>query len=230
MHVGKSRAITAGAYPGYGYEMWAAQRPRERWSLRSKAGRTARHTTRCWPAWARGAQPWRMGVAVSQHPRWCGSAPTRPGCRSLPPVSLRAAPWTAVGRHHREAIRTRGTRIRILARTTPAFARTPSRQEACPKATGWCCVDVSDIEQYKRYVAASAAPFARFETRLVRAGTFTNPEGSSRGCNVVIEFPSYQAALDCYHSPGYQAAHPAAHPASVGDGFIIEGYDGPRPG
>lgn len=92
-------------------------------------------------------------------------------------------------------------------------------------------VDVNDVEQYKRYVAANAAPFAQYGARfLVRAGTFTNPEGSSRSRNVVIEFPSYQAALDCYQSPGYQAAIQLRTTASVGDLVIVEGYDGPQPG
>ena len=66
-------------------------------------------------------------------------------------------------------------------------------------------VDVADAEAYKAYVAANAAPIASFGGRfLVRAGRFENPEGSSRTRNVVIEFPSYQAALDCYRSPDYQ--------------------------
>jgi uncharacterized protein (DUF1330 family) len=67
--------------------------------------------------------------------------------------------------------------------------------------------DVDDLEQYKRYVAANAKPFADFGARfLVRAGRFETMEGTSRSRNVVIEFPSYQAALDCYHSADYQAA------------------------
>jgi uncharacterized protein (DUF1330 family) len=64
----------------------------------------------------------------------------------------------------------------------------------------------------------------------VRAGQFENPEGGSRSRNVVIEFPSYQAAQDCYHSPEYQALVKMRAPAATGDLVIIEGYDGPQPG
>lgn len=92
-------------------------------------------------------------------------------------------------------------------------------------------VDVHDLEQYKLYVAANAAPLAKFGARfVVRAGAFEAPEGSSRGRNVVIEFPSYQAALDCYRSAEYQAAIRLRQPASTGDLIIIEGYEGPQPG
>ena len=88
-------------------------------------------------------------------------------------------------------------------------------------------VDVDDIETYKKYVAANAVPFAEFGGRfIVRGGAFENPEGSSRQRNVVIEFPSYQAALDCYHSEGYQAVRAIRTPVSNSDLVIIEGYDG----
>ena len=92
-------------------------------------------------------------------------------------------------------------------------------------------VDVHDLEAYKGYVAANAAPIAKFGGRfLVRAGRFENPEGGSRSRNVVLEFPSYQAALDCYRSPGYQAAVQIRLPVSTVDMVVIEGYDGPQPG
>jgi uncharacterized protein (DUF1330 family) len=91
-------------------------------------------------------------------------------------------------------------------------------------------VDVTDPERYKAYVAANAEAFKKYGARfLVRAGQFENPEGSSRTRNVVIEFPSYQAALDCWKSPEYQAAVQLRLPASTVDMVIIEGYDGPQP-
>ena len=91
-------------------------------------------------------------------------------------------------------------------------------------------VDVTDPERYKAYVAANAEAFRKYGAQfLVRGGRFENPEGSSRTRNVVIEFPSYQAALDCWKSPEYQKAMELRVPASTIDLVIIEGYDGPQP-
>ncbi len=88
-------------------------------------------------------------------------------------------------------------------------------------------VDVDDAETYKKYVAANAKPFAEYGARfLVRGGVFETPEGTSRSRNVVIEFPSYQAALECYASAAYQAAKAIRDAVSTGDIVIVEGYDG----
>ena len=46
----------------------------------------------------------------------------------------------------------------------------------------------------------------------------------------MIEFPSYQAALDCWHSPEYQEAMKLRAGVATADLVIIEGYDGPQPG
>lgn len=91
-------------------------------------------------------------------------------------------------------------------------------------------VDVTDPEQYKLYVAANAKPFAAYGARfLVRGGKFENPEGVSRARNIVLEFPSYQAALDCWESPEYKEALALRKHVSTADIVIIEGYDGPQP-
>ena len=91
-------------------------------------------------------------------------------------------------------------------------------------------VDVADPERYEAYIAANALPFKKFGARfLVRSGRFENPEGSSRSRNIVIEFPSYEAALDCYKSRDYQDALKLRQPVSTIDLIIIEGYDGPQP-
>ena len=91
-------------------------------------------------------------------------------------------------------------------------------------------VEVTDPEQYKAYIAANAEPFRKYGARfLVRAGRFENPEGASCTRNVVIEFPSYQTALDCWKSPEYQDAIKLRAPVSTIDLVIIEGYDGPQP-
>jgi uncharacterized protein (DUF1330 family) len=99
-----------------------------------------------------------------------------------------------------------------------------------PKGYWIARIDVTDPERYKAYVAANAQPLKKYGARfLVRAGRFENPEGSSRTRNVVIEFPSYQAALDCWRSPEYQEALKLRQPVSTGDLIIIDGYDGPQP-
>jgi uncharacterized protein (DUF1330 family) len=92
-------------------------------------------------------------------------------------------------------------------------------------------VDVTDPEAYKKYVAANGVPFARFGARfVVRGGQFEAVEGGARSRNVVIEFPSYQAALECYRSPEYAEAMAHRLGAGVADILIIEGYDGAQPG
>jgi len=91
-------------------------------------------------------------------------------------------------------------------------------------------MDVHDPEKYKDYVAANAAAFKKYGARfIVRGGPFENPEGKSRARNVVIEFPSQQAALDCWNSPEYKHALAIRAPISEGDIVIISGYEGPQP-
>jgi uncharacterized protein (DUF1330 family) len=91
-------------------------------------------------------------------------------------------------------------------------------------------VDVSDPEGYKAYVAANAEPLRKYGARfLVRGGPFEAKEGTSRSRHVVLEFPSYAAALACYESPEYQRAIALRMPCSVADVIVIEGYDGPQP-
>ena len=65
---------------------------------------------------------------------------------------------------------------------------------------------------------------------LVRGGQFEAVEGGARSRNVVIEFPSYQAALECYRSPEYATAMALRLKAGVADILVIEGYDGAQPG
>lgn len=99
-----------------------------------------------------------------------------------------------------------------------------------PKGYWIARVDIADMDEYKKYVAANAAAFSKYSAKfLVRAGAFELREGTSRSRNVVLEFPSYQAAQDCYNSPEYQAAMKFRLTASTGDLIIIEGYEGPQP-
>ena len=100
-----------------------------------------------------------------------------------------------------------------------------------PKGYWVVRVDVTDQEGYRKYVAANGSAFARFGARfLVRGGDFETVEGESRSRNVVIEFPSYEAALACYQSPEYGEAVVHRRDAGVVDLIVIEGYAGAQPG
>lgn len=88
-------------------------------------------------------------------------------------------------------------------------------------------VEVDDPETYVNYVEGAKPAFAEFgATFLARGGQYAEVEGAlGRSRHVVIEFPSYQAALDCYHSDTYQAARAHRAPVSTATITLIEGMD-----
>jgi uncharacterized protein (DUF1330 family) len=51
-------------------------------------------------------------------------------------------------------------------------------------------------------------------------------EGRGRARNVVIEFPSLQAARDCYNSPEYQAAKAIRQKHADAEMVLVEGIEG----
>jgi uncharacterized protein (DUF1330 family) len=105
----------------------------------------------------------------------------------------------------------------------------PSPPAASKKGYWIVQVDVKDAEAYKLYLAANQAPFGQFGARyLVRAGRSEVMEGSARSRIVVLEFPSYEAALGCYRSPEYLAAKKLREGKAEADVIVIEGYDGAR--
>lgn len=88
-------------------------------------------------------------------------------------------------------------------------------------------VDVTDADGYKLYTVANQIAFGTFGARyLVRAGRYEVMEGRARTRHVVMEFPSYDAALACYRSPEYQAAKALRLGKAEIDLLVIEGYDG----
>ena len=88
-------------------------------------------------------------------------------------------------------------------------------------------VDVQDAEAYKAYVEANAAAFSKFGARfVVRGGPFETAFGDARKHNVVLEFPSYEAAKTCFQSEAYQTISKDLKRGAEVDLIIIEGYDG----
>lgn len=88
-------------------------------------------------------------------------------------------------------------------------------------------VSIDDAEAYEAYRQANAEAFLKFGGRfLVRGGAQDIVEGKMRPRCVVIEFPSLQAARDCYHSIEYQRAKALRDPVSDADLVIVEGWTG----
>jgi len=99
-----------------------------------------------------------------------------------------------------------------------------------PKGYWIVHIDLTDQEQFAKYVLANADALEKHGTKfLARAGRYAVPEGTTRARNTIVEFPSYQAALDCWNSLEYQAALRLRLPAAAVDIVIVEGYDGPQP-
>ena len=68
-------------------------------------------------------------------------------------------------------------------------------------------VDVSDPDGYKAYMAENPTALRKFGgCFLARGGKSETPEGQTRSRVVVIEFPNYAVALECYRSPEYAKA------------------------
>ncbi|RIK86108.1 MAG: DUF1330 domain-containing protein [Hyphomicrobiales bacterium] len=85
-------------------------------------------------------------------------------------------------------------------------------------------VDVTDPEAYKDYVAANAVAFEKYGAKfVVRAGRNEQPEEPAGTRHVVIEFDSYDRAVECYRSPEYRAAMEYRKDAAKARLVIVEG-------
>ncbi len=85
-------------------------------------------------------------------------------------------------------------------------------------------VDIADPDGYPQYIAANKAAFDKYGARfIVRGGQGQVFEGPAATRLVVIEFESYQTALDCFHSPEYQAALAIRQKYATAHFAIVEG-------
>jgi uncharacterized protein (DUF1330 family) len=91
-------------------------------------------------------------------------------------------------------------------------------------------VDVTDPEGYREYQAEILVALRKFGGRyVVRGGQAERVEGQVRSRNVVLAFPDYATALDCYRSPEYAKAIAARSGRAMADIVVVEGYEGPQP-
>ncbi|MEL0114367.1 MAG: DUF1330 domain-containing protein [Rickettsiales bacterium] len=89
-----------------------------------------------------------------------------------------------------------------------------------------CYREIRDSEKLKRY--AELAPKAMLPQGadiLARDGRVEAFEDGLAERTVLVEFPSFEAALAAYKSPEYQAAVAALGDGAVRDFRIVEGVD-----
>lgn len=93
-----------------------------------------------------------------------------------------------------------------------------------PKGYWIVHINVRDATAYKAYQALTPAALAKFGGRMiVRGGAQEVREGHAHPRSVVVEFPSLQAARDCYDSRDYVAARALREASASADLIIVEG-------
>lgn len=92
-----------------------------------------------------------------------------------------------------------------------------------PTALWIALVDVTDDEKMAAYAGPAVKAIKAFGGEyLARGGKYVQLDGQDRSRNVVIRFPSLQAAQDCYNSDGYQEAVKAGAGGFTRDLVIVE--------
>ena len=88
-------------------------------------------------------------------------------------------------------------------------------------------VHIDDMDTYRKYMERSPGVTAEFGGRfLVRGGETHTAEGEEETRRmVVLEFPSFQAAKDCYYSDAYQEIRAIRVPAGDAQMVLIEGVE-----
>lgn len=86
--------------------------------------------------------------------------------------------------------------------------------------------DVTDMEGFTEYLKRTPTAINKYAGKLLaRAGTYELVEGTTRSRNTIIEFPSWQAALDCWYSEEYQEAKKYREGVAELDVVIVEGVE-----
>jgi uncharacterized protein (DUF1330 family) len=85
-------------------------------------------------------------------------------------------------------------------------------------------VDITNPDAYARYAAAATKAIAEHGGKpLARGGRSEALEGAARTRNVVLEFESYEAARNYFHSEQYQAARALRAGAADIEMVLVEG-------
>ncbi|MCB1334593.1 MAG: DUF1330 domain-containing protein [Roseivivax sp.] len=85
-------------------------------------------------------------------------------------------------------------------------------------------ITVNDPEGYKEYVEKDTPILLGLGGRfIVRGGQSETPEGATGLRHVIIEFPSYQAALAAYNDPEYQKVADIRRRTATSTIIVVEG-------
>ena len=74
----------------------------------------------------------------------------------------------------------------------------------------WVCIyeKIDNPEKLKEYASKAKPAVEKFSGKfIVRGGKNITTDGINSPRTVVVEFPNYNAAVDCYKSKEYQEAH-----------------------
>jgi len=85
---------------------------------------------------------------------------------------------------------------------------------------------IKDPEKLKAYAELAGPAIAAHGGKfLARGGEVVSLEGFQQSRVVVTEFPSLQAAVDCYNSDAYQSAHAKLDGGVERDICVVEALD-----
>ena len=90
----------------------------------------------------------------------------------------------------------------------------------------WVCIyeKINNTEKLKEYAVKAKLAVEKFSGKfLVRGGKNRTNDGIESPRTVVVEFPDYSIAVECYDSPEYQKAHDILKGHVVRHHQIIEG-------
>ena len=86
-------------------------------------------------------------------------------------------------------------------------------------------IDVTDMDVYRDYMKLSPAAIEKYGGKfLTRGGRTTLLEGEKMASRMVLfVFPTYELALEFYHSPEYTAARNVREGAAIATFVALEG-------
>ena len=90
----------------------------------------------------------------------------------------------------------------------------------------WVCIyeKIENLEKLKEYATKAKPVVEKFSGKfIVRGGKNRTTEGIESPRTVVVEFPNYNSAIECYESKEYQNAHDVLNGNVVRHHQIVEG-------